>query len=406
MDFSAWRRHRCFWVTVGMALVSAVLARPAVGAERADAGDPLAPWRTGVTVRPVSQAADRHTIHSYFDVCPESPDGRRVVFYASTTAEGYSGELRIQERATGQEQVLAPDITVEDAHRAACQQWVSQGRRVAFHNLRDGQWLVVAVDVDTRRERILARDHQIGWGRPDGDLVPVYGCHWNPGAHPGMELVNAETGQLRTIVTAAAVKAAYPEWIARQFGDRPVSIFFPILSPNQKRAFFKMATPGGGDFRSSKASQREGLVCYDMAAGRFLLLRQKWGHPAWGPDSQHIIEVGHLLIDSDTGATRRLPGLPPLRGSHPSLSPDGKLFVADAVLESAGGAKGQWGIVVGRSDGGDCVTIHRFDHSRGARSWRKAHPHPSFSADGKRIYFNVSSTEWTRLYVAEGPAKR
>ena len=30
-----------------------------------------------------------------------------------------------------------------------------------------------------------------------------------------------------------------------------------------------------------------------------------------------------------------------------------------------------------------------------------SHPHPVFSPDSQRIYFNVGSDEWTRLYVAE-----
>ena len=395
---------------------------PADRGIRPSTGDPLAPWRGGVAVRPVSEAAGRHTIHSYYTASPESPDGSRVLYLTSTTPDAQEGELRILERATGKEQVIARGVTVEDAHRVACQQWVSRGR-VVFHDVRDGHWLVAVVDLDTGRERILARDRQLGWGQPrsnpeclpgadqsnprlergqpDADEVPVYGCHWNPGEHRDLEMVNVETGAVRTVVTASAVKEAYPEWIARQFGGREVSIFFPVLSPDRKRVFFKMAAPAGGDFRSPKASTREGLICYDLGQSRLLFMRKNWGHPAWAPDARTIIEVGNVLIDSDTGHTRRIPGLPTFPGSHPSISPDGRLFVTDVMLGKMGGQKGEWGIAVGRMDGGEHAIIHRFDNSRGARSWRRSHPHPSFSPDGRRIYFNVSATEWTRLYVAE-----
>jgi len=37
----------------------------------------------------------------------------------------------------------------------------------------------------------------------------------------------------------------------------------------------------------------------------------------------------------------------------------------------------------------------------GAASWRVSHPHPVFSADGQRIYFNKSNGEFTQLFVAE-----
>ncbi len=40
------------------------------------------------------------------------------------------------------------------------------------------------------------------------------------------------------------------------------------------------------------------------------------------------------------------------------------------------------------------------DNSRGAKSWRKNHPHPIFGPDGRRIYFNVNEADWTQLLVA------
>jgi hypothetical protein len=361
-------------------------------------------------VRAVSPEAGRHTIHAYFNTCPESPDGRHVLFYASTTPNGEHGEVRIRERATGAETVLARHIHVEDAHRAACQQWVSNGKRVVFHGERDGEWIVAAVDVgradsSPHQERILARGQLSGWGQPTSDLVPLYGLHWNPGPHRGLDLLNVETGGIRTVLTAEAVQAAYPEWIAKAFGDRPASIFFPVLSPDAQRVFFKMATPAGGDARSGKASERRGLVCYSLKEQRFLSMSEKWGHPAWCPDARMIVEAGNLLYDSDTGKGQRLPGLPAWHGEHPSASPDGKLLVVDTIMDRFGGSAKEWGVAVADARGTNHVIIHRFDNSRGASSWRRSHPHPVFSRDGRRIYFNVSSGPWTQLYVAETGGK-
>jgi hypothetical protein len=363
------------------------------------ADDPLAPWR-GATVRPVSEAS-RHTIHAYFNTSPESPGGRRVLFFSSTAPDAQRGEVRMTERATGRETVLARNIYCEDAHRVACQQWASNGRRVVFHGERDGEWVVAVVDVATLAERVLARGRQVGWGQPNADVVPLYGPHWNPGPHRDLELLNLDTGEIRTVVTAETVKAAYPEWVAKAFGDKPVAIFFPVLSADLRRVFFKLAAPAGGDARSGKASTRLGLVCYDLEAERFTFMRERWGHPAWHPDGRTIVEMGFTLFDSDDGTHRRLPGLPAVRGDHPSASPDGRLIVTDTTLEKFGGAATDWGIVLADARGTNHLILHRFDNSRGARSWRRSHPHPAFSPDGRRIYFNVSSNQWTRLYVAE-----
>src|SRR5712675_1393672 len=61
--------------------------------------DPLSPWREGVKIRPVAPQQDRHSIHAYFNTCPESPDGKYVLYYTSGTATGEEGDLRILERS-------------------------------------------------------------------------------------------------------------------------------------------------------------------------------------------------------------------------------------------------------------------------------------------------------------------
>ena len=376
-----------------------VLILAAVAA--AATNDPFAKWEGQVAVHPVARGAERHSMHTYFNVSPESPDGKWVLFYTSTTADGHRGDVRIRERATGNEIVLADNIYTEDAHRVACQQWISNGRRVVFHNDVNGEWQVISVDVQTRAKRVLARNRMLSWGQATSDIVPLYKPHWNPGAHPDLELLNVETGELKTIVTAKATRARYDKEITARFGDKPVSLFFPILSPDRKRIIFKLATATGPDPRSKEASDRECLIGYDLENSRFLFFRAKWGHPAWHPDSKAILNVPNVIIDSDTGNERTIPDLPRFPGSHPSISSDGKLFTTDLTLETFGGKKTDWGVAVGDLAGKRYKILHRFNNAEGAKSWRVSHPHPYFSADGRRIYFNVSDGKWTQLYVAE-----
>jgi len=367
-----------------------------VAAALAPAGD-LDAWKGAVKVRPLSPRQDRHSIHSYFNTSPESPDGRWVVFYTSQALDGQNGEVRILRRATGEERVLARDVTTEDAHRSACQQWISNGRRVVFHDYREGHWVVVAVDIETRTERVLARDRMVSWGQPQGNLVPVYGPHYDPDAFRDLELLDVETGARQTVLTAGEVRKAYPDLVASRYRDRRFSIYFPVLSPDQRRVFFKLAAPDGGDFRGKDASTRQLLFVYDIAAKRFLFGHKDWGHPAWHPDSRRILNVGPVVIDSDAGTILPVPGLPRFPGSHPSFSPDGRLFTTDAKVD----ADGRWGVVVGDVAGKHHQMIHTFDNSKGAASWRVSHPHPVFSPSGRRLYFNVNALRWTQLYMAE-----
>ena len=386
--------------------------------------DPLAAWRSGVKISVVSPEKERHTMHSYFNTCPESPDGKYVLFYASTARDGHRGEVCIRDRKTGEERVLATNINAEDAHRVACQQWVSGGKRVVFHGERDKEWFVGCVDLDTGKERILAHNQLVGWGQPNADVVPLYSPHWNPGEHRDLDLINVVTGERHTAVTVEELKKTYPEWFEKTFGKEKPSIFFPILSPDLNRVFFKMALAAGDDPRSWDASKRQGLICYSLAEKKFLYMSPKWGHPSWWPDSQHITEMHYVVYDSNNGHVATNPGMPTkaskaaakakgeaaptpglkdVSGDHPSVSPDGQIVVTDTIMASFGGAKNEWGVVLADQKGSSQIVLRSFDNSHGAESWRKSHPHPVFSADGKRIYFNVSSGPWTQLYVAERP---
>jgi hypothetical protein len=379
-------------------------------ASAATGDDPLAAWRQGVTVHPVSSIPNRHSIHAYFNISPESPDGRYVLYYTSVTPEGYTGEIRIQERATGKETILARNVNCEDAHRVACQEWISGGRRVVFHDLRNGEVVVAVVDINTLQERVLAKDHMVSWGPPNGDVVPIYGVHFQPGQYRDVELLNVETGEIRTVVTADAVRRKFPELITKLYGDKPISTPFGTLSPDGKLILFKLSAPMDGYVPQPKGqlkwpyayqSDREGLVMFDIEHNQLLFIQRDWGHPDWDPTSKMFINAPNILIDAHTGETRAIPNLPNFPGQHVSFGPDGRLFVCDTLLGPFGGKPGEWGVAVCDTQGGGYVMIARFQGSEGATSWRKNHPHPAFSADGHRIYYNVNSGKYTQLYVAE-----
>jgi hypothetical protein len=288
----------------------------------------------------------------------------------------------------------------------ACQQWLSGGRRVAFHEVVENKWRVVVVDVATRTKTIVAEDHQVGFGRPNGDLLPLYGCHWNPGPYRDLEVWDAATGKTTTRAKMADVQAKYGDWLAKEFSGRPCSIFFPVLSPDLQRVFFKIAAGNGGDvFMTRSASRRQGIVCYDFEKNAFIWQRSKWGHPSWLPDSRHIFESGNIMMDlnQEKFSYTKLRDVPTLRGTHPSVSPDGTLMVTDGLSEPVGGKPKEWGVMVADMNGGQWVLLHSFEQNRGARSWRRNDPHPVFSTDGRRIYFNTNDGEFTRLTVAERP---
>ena len=382
----------------------------------------VARWASAA-VHPVSAVPERHTFHAYFNISPESPDGRFVVVVASRERSGERGDVVVLDRNSGEEQVVAQDIATEDAHRAACQQWALGSRFVVYHEPVGTCWRVMAWERETGRTRVLADGWQLGFGTPCANpavpWIPVYGCHWNPGDNRDFTLVNVETGEFRTVCTLEAACAAAPrDWLVRTFGpEGPQSVFFPVLSHDGSRAFFKLSRGrGGDDWRSPAASVREGKVVVDIATGRPLRFFPQWGHPSWRPDGKAVLEKGNIVQDIATGATTLLAAIPT---DHPSFSPDGLLFVSDGKEDKE--TFEQTGIRVvtvatatppapsdsrAPDSGGLAARIWRGLDTLGAESWRRPHLHPVFSPDSKRLYFNVSDGPWTRLHVADTSHER
>lgn len=378
---------------------AAMLARNTFAAGVAD--DPCAPWRTGGKVSPVSKVGGRHNLHTYYLLNPESPDGTKVVFYASKDLAGHIGDIVVVDRASGTETTLVENVHTEDAHRCALQQWTLNGKAIAYHEVIDKRWRVMTVDVETKEKKIVAQDRQLGFGRGDGHTLPMYGCHWNPGEYRDLYLGDLKTGDVTATCKIGDVEKKYGDYLRKQFEGKPTSIAFPCISPDHKRAFFKMSAGGGGEEYMGKVSQRQGIVFYDFEKGEITTMREKWGHPAWHPDSFHWIEMGNILFDADGKSQTRITGIPILRGQHLAVSPNAKVWVQDGLAETNDGTTGEWAVLVGDLKGDRSALISKFNNGRGARSWRRSHPHPVFSADGKRIYFNNNSGEHGQLMVAE-----
>jgi hypothetical protein len=82
------------------------------------------------------------------------------------------------------------------------------------------------------------------------------------------------------------------------------------------------------------------------------------------------------------------------------------LFVTDAdVTRRPYGKPGYWAIGIGSTKEDAYLVVDLFDNTQGARTWRHNDPHPVFSADGNRIYYNTNRGPWTQLMVADKPTR-
>lgn len=370
--------------------------------------DPLGKWREGVLVRQVLPDYQAHSLHAYFGVSPESPDGHGewLVAFLSDRADGHVGMIALVHREAGELTIVDESVEVEDPHRQANQQWVCNGEYVVYMALRGDEWVVVRADPRDRSTAEMCRGRQLGWGRPDLDEVPLYGPHWDPGGYRDVEMLNVRTGVVRTVLRADRVLAEHRSFVDGLFGtgtadSGAASLFFPTLSPDGQRVFLKLAVPQDGRFRSRQGSLRDGLLVYDLTEDRALGARAKWAHPCWYSDSRHILQRD-MVFDVESSNTRPVPNLPRLDGSHAMPSPDDALMVADYVRPDDRDSGRVWSVLLADLRCGAHETIHVAPtDGDGTESWRKPHPHPTFNAGGDRIYFNVNRGTWSTLHVAE-----
>ncbi|MAX26205.1 MAG: hypothetical protein CMJ19_17050 [Phycisphaeraceae bacterium] len=360
----------------------------------------LKPWAT-CSIKPVWDDAQVHALHAYFNCCPESPDGQWVALFVSGQAQAHVGELWLINRHDQQTMLVDQQVHVEDAHRQAMQQWVCNGESLVYMSEQNGTWQVKRFEIKTRKLTVIHEDAQLFVGSPLMDVVPLYGKPWQPDGHQDLMLLDIRSGIAKTVLTLDQVLADFSSQIKAIFTDvTPDCIAYPVLSPDGSRVMFKLSAVGDGQYRSPHASRREGLFVYELQNTRPLGFYPSWGHPAWMPDSKHILRM-KVIIDTDSMQVREIPWYPAQSNSHASPSPEGQLLVMDVARDAFTQHEFHWAIVVG-DDAQAWQHLHTDPSPRhGTTSWRPVHPHPVFSTDGQQIYFNVNFGEWTRVCVAE-----
>lgn len=347
-------------------------------------------WLHHLEIEDVCASEGCHTLHAYFNCSPERPDGREVLFYRSRQGDAMRGELVARKRETGEETVLAADLSVEDPHRAALQQWAGNGRRVVYHRPGTEGWEVVVADARTGEALRVVPGRQLGVGN-GGEWVPLCAAPGNPGGFRDVELLNVSSGEIRRAVRAERIRGEHEGWVEERCGTAGISLYFPVLSPDGARVFFKLAVPDGAG-----GSRRMGLVVAEIHGEGGCFRWDDWGHPAWHPDSRHIVQPGAIRLDAWTGDSAWMEGFDFPRQGHPAVGPDGRLLVCDTVTDA--GPPFRWGIFLTDVEAARSAQIYALQPEPGEGARRSPHPHPVFNATGDAIYLNACDGRFWRLY--------
>lgn len=342
---------------------------------------------------------DVPAIHTYFDLFPESPDETRIVYYRFFDRPPGPGQVVVASRDGNV--LCAIDVPWGSAHTAVEQQWVDDdhiayrlfdptGSETVVHSLADGS---------SRRLPGLVRM-----------FSPVNGTGLSastntvdltaPPTEKSVSLTDFMTGDMRRLFTDADILAIHP--LGGTFTGEEEMIFkHTKWAPDGKVFFFVFANEPHHRLTGKGAPIKSVFVANADGSG-VRYLTEFGHHPGWDPGSAFIYSWDRLPGGGQALAVHPRDGSPSDRvlacgpGVHSSLNPDGRRLVTDAPNWPERGR----GALLMYTDGGPHEILATFktpdtSHETGC------HPHPIWSRNGTRVYFNASEAGIAHLYALD-----
>lgn len=333
-------------------------------------------------------------IHSYFDLCPESPDGMKVVYFEWLDKIPGLGYVTVCEREGGNPRSIGEELP-GFAHGGAYQQWLDNDAIASAQAIQgEPKTVIVSQSDGSRREvpgalRMYSAQNSFGitsshetrmlGGKDDAERI---------------YLIDLDHAMSVPLISCEAVMKMHP------LKDR-------VVDPARFRFKHTKWAPTGEMFlfvfygKRGGADEEEGginSVFVARADGGDCRYLGEVGHdPMWDPEGAFIYAYCRnersrqdvVAIPLDGGPTETV--LADVPGSHASLSPDKTQLVTD-VMNWPG--KGRGALLLYDLQSGEFDPIVHMDLPEAI-----SHPHPVWSRDGRRIYFCAAENGLPQVYA-------
>lgn len=377
--------------------------------EGVDANPPLMPpgaYEEGYSVRQIS-VGTTPAMHAYMDICPESPDAKRITYFEFEDKVPGWGRVVVANRDGGDARYVSERVLGGD-HDGTRQQWLDNDHLI--FGIEDEAWsLIVNVDdLSSRRVQgsigMVSEIHGKGLTHNNYPASKYKGSARKPSE---VMIMNLENGSTSVLLNRKEMVPLHPR---RDLIEDPkwkdMGVFkHPKWSPSGEQFFWVyMLEIKGTDTKLVKSAflaNRDGEnIRYISEIGQ---------HSMWSTNDALLSYVRHEDFrhkDNPTGQGVMIhplngdpgyPLIPNALGIHGSLNPRGDLFVTDIFDWPEDGAHAVLLYDVASGDYRELVRM-RAEQEDPSNSM---HPHPVWSRDGQRIYFNGSDTGKRRLYAID-----
>ncbi len=348
------------------------------------------------------------TIHCYFDITPESPDGRRVALFRIAPDKAGGQVLVVNADGTERREVGPPIVAPMGPnwhHGEAAQQWLDNSRVVHNRVRSDGRPTSAIVDVETGQLHML--DVTVRMLHPSRSLGITSSHEMKLGAGrdtepPAVFRVDLDSGIVTRLFGIDDILAIHPRAdVARKY---PMQFKHTKWSPDGTRLFVVYHNEHLRDVHRG-GDRVKSIILADADGGRLRYLGEFGHHPMWSPDGRDVLtyephaDGSQSLVarPADGGESRTL--LSPAPGVHGSLDPAAATLVTDTVPGTAGGDGSVFTLDLAT---GAQRTLATFTHPPIPHDHR-VHPHPAWSRDGRRAYFNAAPDGIGQVFVVLVP---
>jgi hypothetical protein len=340
-------------------------------------------------------------VHAYFDLCPESPDGQEVTYFGFDDQRPGPGQVMACHRDGTAHQIVgrAPR---GGANGGALQQWVGKDL-IAYRSRVDGNAMTQVVSLADGSVRSIPGALRMfspvnGLGLYASRHAARSGVERSDEAVYSLEL---ESGESRPLFTMADVVELHP--LADSFTEEDPVHFTHTKWSHDGTQMFAVVTNEMYIWRGGKSKLIKSLVLASADGSDLRYLTEFGHHPMWGPGDAFLHTFDRLPEGGQAFVAHPLDGsapysiFPEAPGVHPSFDPAGQYVVTDVFRWPE---PGQGAILLYDVSSGEYQVLSRFatpdtTHETGV------HPHPVWSRDGKRVYFNVAETNVPHLYAID-----